>query len=158
LLLPQMAISPTVTSAKTLLQALAMTREILDNNQIHPAVQATVNNNHADIVAEVQEAIANNQIVIVGMAQNPAPKKARKQLDELGLDYAYLASPQCPENVDRLALVSDDFCQRTIDWRLQRHARPDRGWGIFQAAGLTSTPQSYWASLLILITACTSCT
>ena len=67
-----------------------MTREILDNNQIHPAVQATVNNNHADIVAEVQEAIANNQIVIVGMAQNPAPKKARKQLDELGLDYAYL--------------------------------------------------------------------
>ena len=90
MLLPQMAISPTVTSAKTLLQALAMTREILDNNQIHPAVQATVNNNHADIVAEVQEAIANNQIVIVGMAQNPAPKKARKQLDELGLDYAYL--------------------------------------------------------------------
>ena len=75
MLLPQMAISPTVTSAKTLLQALAMTREILDNNQIHPAVQATVNNNHADIVAEVQEAIANNQIVIVGMAQNPAPKR-----------------------------------------------------------------------------------
>ncbi len=67
-----------------------MTRQILDNNHIHPAVQATINNNHADIVAEVQAAIANNQIVVVGMAQNPAPKRARKQLDELGLDYCYL--------------------------------------------------------------------
>lgn len=57
-----------------------MTRQILDNDHIHPAVQATVQDNHADIVAEVQEAIANNQIVVVGMAQNPAPKKARKQL------------------------------------------------------------------------------
>ena len=67
-----------------------MTRQILKNKDIHPAVQATVNENHADIVTEVQEAIASNQIVIVGMAQNPAPKKARKQLDELGLNYAYL--------------------------------------------------------------------
>ena len=50
-------------------------------------MQAAVSNNHADIVLEVQDAIANNQIVIVGMAQNPAPKRARKQLDELGLEY-----------------------------------------------------------------------
>ena len=67
-----------------------MSRQILDNQHIHPSVQAAVSNNHADIVLEVQDAIANNQIVIVGMAQNPAPKRARKQLDELGLDYAYL--------------------------------------------------------------------
>ena len=65
-----------------------MSRQILDNQHIHPPVQAAVSNNHADIVLEVQDAIANNQIVIVGMAQNPAPKRARKQLDELGLDYA----------------------------------------------------------------------
>lgn len=67
-----------------------MSRQILEQSNIHPAVQATVAENNADIVTEVQEAVASNQIVIVGMAQNPAPKKARKQLDELGLDYAYL--------------------------------------------------------------------
>ena len=67
-----------------------MPRQILDQSHIHPAIQAVVAENHADIVAEVQVAIASHQIVIVGMAQNPAPKKARKQLDDLGLDYAYL--------------------------------------------------------------------
>ncbi len=67
-----------------------MSRQILEQSNIHPAVQATVAENNADIVTEVQEAMASNQIVIVGMAQNPAPKRARKQLDELGLDYAYL--------------------------------------------------------------------
>ena len=46
--------------------------------------------NHADIVAEVQLAISSNKVVIVGMAQNPAPKRARKVLDELGVEYAYL--------------------------------------------------------------------
>ncbi|MDA8782844.1 glutaredoxin [Porticoccaceae bacterium] len=67
-----------------------MPRKILDHSSIHPAVQATVADNHADIIVEVQSAIAANKVVIVGMAQNPAPKRARKQLDELGVDYTYL--------------------------------------------------------------------
>ena len=67
-----------------------MSRHILDSTKIHPAIQETVANKNLDIVLEVQQAIASNKIVVVGMAQNPAPKRARKQLDELGLDYAYL--------------------------------------------------------------------
>ena len=67
-----------------------MPRQILNHKNIHPAVQSKVADNHADIVAEVQLAITNNKVVIVGMAQNPAPKRARKVLDELGVEYAYL--------------------------------------------------------------------
>ena len=67
-----------------------MSRSILDEAHIHPAIRDTIANNHADIVQEVQAAIANNQIVIVGMAQNPFPKKAKKLLDQERLSYKYL--------------------------------------------------------------------
>ena len=67
-----------------------MPREILDPTKIHTSIQKIVSEQHADIIAEVKEAVANNAIVIVGMAQNPAPKRARKVLDELNIDYHYL--------------------------------------------------------------------
>ena len=67
-----------------------MPREILDPTKIHTSIQKIVSEQHADIIAEVKEAIANNTIVIVGMAQNPAPKRARKVLNELNIDYHYL--------------------------------------------------------------------
>ena len=67
-----------------------MGRGILDEAHIHPAIRETIANNHADIVQEVQAAIAQNDIVIVGMGQNPFPKKARKLLDQQRLSYKYL--------------------------------------------------------------------
>src|SRR3954447_14688205 len=67
-----------------------MSRSILDEAQIHPEVRAKVARHGADIVKEVQEAVAGNEIVVVGMRQNPFPKKARKLLDEAGLGYKYL--------------------------------------------------------------------
>ena len=67
-----------------------MARQILDATKIHPEALNIIETNHADIVAEVQEAISDNALVIVGMAQNPAPKRARKVLDEIGIDYRYL--------------------------------------------------------------------
>jgi monothiol glutaredoxin len=67
-----------------------MSRSILDEAHIHPAIRETIANNHADIVQEVQAAIAQNDIVIVGMGQNPFPKKARKLLDQRRLAYKYL--------------------------------------------------------------------
>ena len=67
-----------------------MARQILDATKIHPKALNIIETNHADIVAEVQEAISENALVIVGMAQNPAPKRARKVLDEIGIDYRYL--------------------------------------------------------------------
>ena len=47
-------------------------------------------NYRSDIVKEVQAAVAANGIVVVGMRQNPFPKKARKALDAAGLAYKYL--------------------------------------------------------------------
>ena len=67
-----------------------MTRSILDEAHIHPAIRETIASNHADIVREVQAAIAGNDIVVVGMGQNPFPKKARKLLDRQRLAYKYM--------------------------------------------------------------------
>jgi glutaredoxin-related protein len=67
-----------------------MTRPILDQAHIHPAVREAIANDNADIVSEVQAAIAANDVVVVGMKQNPFLKKARKALGAAGLPYKYL--------------------------------------------------------------------
>jgi glutaredoxin-related protein len=45
---------------------------------------------HADIVAEVADAVAKNPVVVVGMAVNPSVGKARKALDAAGIPHVYL--------------------------------------------------------------------
>ena len=67
-----------------------MPRNILNEAHIHPAIRAMIASSHADIVREVQAAIAANDLVVVGMKQNPAPKQARKALDAAGVPYKYL--------------------------------------------------------------------
>jgi len=67
-----------------------MPRSVLDEAHIHPAIREKVAGNHADIVREVQSAMATHAVVVVGMAQNPFPKKARKSLDAAGVPYQYL--------------------------------------------------------------------
>jgi glutaredoxin-related protein len=67
-----------------------MPRSVLDETRIHPAVRDTVANAFAATVSEVQAAAAAHPVVIVGMAQNPWPKKARRILDAKGIAYRYL--------------------------------------------------------------------
>ena len=67
-----------------------MPRSILDEAHIHPAIREKVANNRADIVREVQAAIAANDLVVVGMRQNPHPRRARRALDAAGVPYNYL--------------------------------------------------------------------
>jgi len=67
-----------------------MARSILPEEKIHPAVREKVASYRTDILKEVRDAVAANQIVVVGMRQNPFPKKARKLLDDAGLAYKYL--------------------------------------------------------------------
>lgn len=67
-----------------------MGRSVLDEAHIHPAIRENIANNHADIVREVQAAVADNDIVVAGMAQNPFPKKVRKMLAEQGCSFKYL--------------------------------------------------------------------
>ena len=68
-----------------------MPRSLLDQEHVHPAIRDTIARSHADIVAEVQSAMAANAIVIVGMALNPFPRKARRALDAIGTPYTYLS-------------------------------------------------------------------
>jgi monothiol glutaredoxin len=91
-----------------------MSRSILDEAHIHPAIRETIANNHADIVREVQTALAANDIVVVGMAQNPVPKKARKLLDQGGLPYKYL-----------------EYGSYLSDWRRRNALKMWTGWPTF---------------------------
>jgi len=67
-----------------------MTRPVLTEQQIHTSVQATVAQFNQDIVQEVQLAIAQHKVVVVGMTQNPVVKNVRALLSEAGISYHYL--------------------------------------------------------------------
>lgn len=67
-----------------------MTRHLLPEEQIHPAIREKISRLHRDIVDEVKDAIARNDVVVVGMTQNPNPRRARRALDAAGIAYAYL--------------------------------------------------------------------
>jgi glutaredoxin-related protein len=62
----------------------------LSEAHIHPAIREKLAANHRDIVDEVEAAIAAHPVVIVGMKQNPFPKKARKALAAHGTPFHYL--------------------------------------------------------------------
>ncbi len=67
-----------------------MPRFVLEESRIHPAIREKVANHQLAVVKEVQEAVAANAVVVVGMGINPMPKKARKTLDAAGVPYKYL--------------------------------------------------------------------
>ena len=67
-----------------------MSRPILDEALVHRAIRQSIGDNKGDIIGEVRSAIAGNSVVVVGMAQNPFPRKARKSLDAIGVPYKYL--------------------------------------------------------------------
>ena len=67
-----------------------MLRKILEESRIHPAIRDKLANYRTDMVKEVEDAVAANAIVVVGMSQNPHPRRARKLLDGAGLPYKYL--------------------------------------------------------------------
>jgi glutaredoxin-related protein len=64
-----------------------MPRSILEEDHLHPAIRHRVAGLHADIVEEVQRAVATHPVVVVGMAQNPFPKRARRALDRAGIAH-----------------------------------------------------------------------
>jgi glutaredoxin-related protein len=67
-----------------------MPRQVLDENQIHPAIREQVAGFHIDVVNEVRAAVATHAVTVVGMAQNPFCKKARQALDTAGVAFHYL--------------------------------------------------------------------
>lgn len=67
-----------------------MPRHLLPEDKIHPAIRDKVADSHRDIVEEVQAAIAKHDVVVVGMKQNPHPRRARKALQQKGVTFHYL--------------------------------------------------------------------
>jgi glutaredoxin-related protein len=67
-----------------------MSRAILPEAHIHPAIRQKITDNRADIVREVQAAIAAHPVVVIGMAQNPFPKRAKRLLNTAGVEFQYL--------------------------------------------------------------------
>lgn len=65
-------------------------RPVLDSAHVHPAIRNYVATHHTDIVQEVQAAMAAHAVVVVGMSQNPMPKRVRKALDAAGVAHQYL--------------------------------------------------------------------
>jgi len=91
-----------------------MARNILDEAHIHPAIRGTVANFHADIVREVQAAIAADDVVVVGMKQNPFPKRARKALHAASVPFRYL-----------------EYGSYLKDWRRRNALKMWTGWPTF---------------------------
>lgn len=67
-----------------------MPRAFLPEDRIHPAIRARVAGLYADTLAEVQQAVAQDAVVVVGMAGNPFVRKARKALAAAGVRHRYL--------------------------------------------------------------------
>jgi glutaredoxin-related protein len=67
-----------------------MPRAVLDEAHIHPAIREKIATHQQAIVHEVQAALAQHAVVVVGMAMNPFVRKARHTLDAAGVAYRYL--------------------------------------------------------------------
>ena len=91
-----------------------MPRAILDDQHLHPAIRDKVANLHADIVREVQAAVAAHPVVVVGMRGNPFVKKARRALDAAGVAHHDL-----------------DYGSYFGDWRRRNALKMWTGWPTF---------------------------
>jgi len=67
-----------------------MLRPVLDESRIHTSIRDTVASHHRHMVDQVEAAIAKHTVLVVGMALNPMPKKARVALDAAGIAHGYL--------------------------------------------------------------------
>ncbi len=65
-------------------------RKLFPADRVHPAIREKIATNHVDIIDEVTAAIAAHDVVVVGMKQNPFPKRARKALTAKGIAFHYL--------------------------------------------------------------------
>ena len=91
-----------------------MSRPVLEEDQIHPAIRDKVANLHVEIVHNVRSAAASNPVLVVGMAGNPFCKRARKMLDAAGVAHHYL-----------------EYGSYLNHWRLRNALKMWTGWPTF---------------------------
>ena len=67
-----------------------MPRKLFPEDQIHPTIREKISTNNRDIVEQVEAAIGQHAVVVVGMKQNPNPRRARKLLTAKNIPFHYL--------------------------------------------------------------------
>ena len=65
-------------------------RPLLNDIARTPQAAEKMANFHPDVVSKVEQAVRNDAVVVVGMAQNPFVKKARAALTEANIPFTYL--------------------------------------------------------------------
>jgi glutaredoxin-related protein len=76
--------------ARSSILAAMAARPLHDSARIAAPVLEKMTSFHAETIREVEDAIKANDVVVVGMAQNPHVKNVRKALDEAGVKFHYL--------------------------------------------------------------------
>jgi monothiol glutaredoxin len=99
-----------------------MPRSVLDETRLHPAIRERVATSHADIVTEVAAAAAAHPVVVVGMAGNPWPRKARSLLDAIGVPHHDL-----------------DYGSYVSGWRRRNALKMWSGWPTFPMVFVNGT-------------------
>lgn len=91
-----------------------MPRAVLEEARLHPAIRERVARHHADLVQEVEAAVAAHPVVVVGMRWNPFPKKACQLLASAGIAHRYL-----------------EYGSYASDWRRRNVLKMWTGWPTF---------------------------
>lgn len=65
-------------------------RKVLAEDRVSPRVQSMLQNFHPEVVEQVEQAIAKNKVVVVGMRGNHFVKKAIKNLTQWGIPFEYM--------------------------------------------------------------------
>ncbi|MCP4503652.1 MAG: glutaredoxin [Deltaproteobacteria bacterium] len=65
-------------------------RKILNEEKVHPAIQEKIAKYHSADIVELEKALQDHDVVVVGMGQNPVVKGVRKHLRAAGIDFHYI--------------------------------------------------------------------
>jgi monothiol glutaredoxin len=91
-----------------------MIRPVLAESAIHPAIRQRIAELHLPVIEQVQQAIAQHTVVVVGLSGNPFVGKARKALAAAGVAHEYI-----------------EFGSYFSQWRLRNALKMWTGWPTF---------------------------
>ncbi|MBK6696964.1 MAG: glutaredoxin [Myxococcales bacterium] len=89
-------------------------RALLDPTHVHPAIREKVATHQRAIVQEVKDAAAKHDVLVVGMSQNPHPRRAKRLLAEKNVPFHYL-----------------EYGSYLSDWRRRTALKMWSGWPTF---------------------------
>ena len=67
-----------------------MSRPVLSESELHPAIRERVARLHVDVINAVRFAIEREPVVVIGMAANPFVGRARRALSRAGIAHHYI--------------------------------------------------------------------